>query len=166
MSAKLSALLALHRASNETKAAYDLLVEAGYADAAHEAHEAGERIAMALGRLVKAEAERRDLVLVADGRGRHRHADHVRARDAVSGAPRSEDDRALAELVQGEVVSRKYHRTKSKERRDRSRALGRCINAGPASKVEHGLPVGPAGRCQRCVDVHQGLKPEVSRRIA
>lgn len=48
---------------------------------------------------------------------------------------------------------------KLKERRDRLRAEGRCIN-GPApwsrsyrtQLVEHG-PVVSGGRCQRCIDV-------------
>lgn len=41
---------------------------------------------------------------------------------------------------------------KAKERRDRNRAAGLCINYGPRGKVEHGPPVSDGGRCARCVE--------------
>lgn len=70
---------------------------------------------------------------------------------------------------------------KMKERRDRMRELGICINASliiatkadgslrappllisGKPRVEHG-PVVKGGKCQRCLDVHKGIDPKEAR---
>lgn len=57
----------------------------------------------------------------------------------------------------------------AKARRDVLKALGLCINAAlppeyrrircRPSTMQHGAPVSPSGKCQRCVDIHKGKRP-------
>lgn len=54
---------------------------------------------------------------------------------------------------------------KAQARRELLKRIGVCINApippehrtnrAPPAKVEHGPPVSPSGRCQRCDDIHK-----------
>lgn len=59
MSPALSTILLLHRASNATQIAHDALVELGLHEAAALVRHHGEAIAIALGKVVKHEADRR-----------------------------------------------------------------------------------------------------------
>jgi hypothetical protein len=76
---------------------------------------------------------------------------------------------AFDELPDGTRRVRHIDCPDAKWRRDKLKSLGICINAPlPAElrktqaslgRVVHGSPVGKAGKCQRCVNVHAGRKP-------
>ena len=59
MTPTLVCILSLHTASRATQEAHAALVALGLTDAAQMLHQCGETIAMALGKVVKHEAERR-----------------------------------------------------------------------------------------------------------
>lgn len=59
MTTTLSTLLALHHASQAVQQAHDALVSVGLTAAAAHVHRAGDLVALAVGMLVKAEAEKR-----------------------------------------------------------------------------------------------------------
>lgn len=70
------------------------------------------------------------------------------------------------------AYTREVTHPKAKERRDKMRALGICINSSLVierkfdgtlrsppcgQRVEHG-PAVKAGKCQRCLNVHKGIE--------